>query len=178
MTECNDRGGFEGRVKKNLLHILFLALACIASGGCTGAAGALRDIEPSHSLWHGSWRSTEYSLVHGSIAARIPDDITAGKETAVPVAFGSSPFSIWRPGRTYVGRCTGVLSRQGLGTATLASARQVAPEDASVLKLTNFTGAYDLVDRIWIHFNGNRTEATGFWESSDGDRGTFQMKKE
>ena len=47
-----------------------------------------------------------------------------------------------------------------------------------MLQLTEFDGAYDLVERILIQFNTNMTEATGFWVSGDGDRGIFTLRKE
>jgi len=155
-----------------------MGLALFVSGCTPGAVRALRDVEPTYSLWHGPWKSTEYSLVHGTLAARIPDDIAAGKEAVVPVAMSCSPFSIWRPGKTYVGRCRGILSSRGLGAARITPAGEVSPEDVKFLRLTEFTGAYDLVDRIWIEFDQGMTRATGFWVSSDGDRGTFRLEKE
>ena len=139
---------------------------------------ALRDVEPEHSLWHGPWRSTEYALVKGTLAARIPDDLPVGVEIEVPVAMSCSRLSIWRPGQTFVGRCRGVLSGGGLGAAKTVAGATVSAEEAQILRLTEFSGAYDLVDRILIEFDETRTRATGFWVSSDGDRGTFRLEKE
>lgn len=157
---------------------MLVALACVSSGCISGALRALRHVEPTYSLWHGPWKSTEYVGVHGAVAARLPDDIAVGKETEVPVALSCSPFSIWRPGKTFVGRCRAVVSSQGLAAAMLTPTNAVSAEDVTVLRLTEFDGAYDLVERILIQFNTNMTEATGFWVSNDGDKGTFSLKKE
>ena len=125
---------------KKLLTIVILAmLACVTSGCISGAVRALRNVEPTYTLWHGPWKSTEYSAVHGTVATRLPDDIVVGQEVEVPVAISCSPFSIWRPGKTFVGRCRGILSSQGLAAAVHSPTNAIQPEDIAVLQLTQAT---------------------------------------
>ena len=168
-------------MKTKLTLILLITLAgisCVVSGCVCGAVRALRRVEPTYALWHGPWQSTEYSAVHGTVAARLPNDIAVGQEIEVPVAFSCSPFSIWRPGKTFVGRCRGVLKELGYATGTHNPTNAIRPEDVKVLGLTQYDGQYGFIDRYVIHFNTNMTVATGFWVSDDGDRGTFRLKKE
>ena len=167
---------------KNMRKILILALlgtlACCTSSCISGSVRAMRKVEPTYALWHGPWQSTEYSAVRGTVATRLPDNISVGQEVEVPVAISSSPFSIWRPGKTFVGRCRGILSRHGRAAASHIPTNTIRPEDVTVLQLTQYEGTYDLVEKYQIQFNSNMTEATGFWVSKDGDKGTFRMKKE
>ncbi len=165
-------------MKKKLILVMFVGVACISSGCISGAVRALRHVEPTYTLWHGPWESTEYSAVHGAVATRLPDNIAVGQEVEVPVAISCSPFSIWHPGKTFVGRCRGILSSQGLAAAAHSPTNAIQPEDVTVLQLTQFEGKYDLVEKYLIQFNTNMTEATGFWVSNDGDRGTFSLKKD
>jgi hypothetical protein len=165
-------------MKTTLICIALVCLTCLTSGCTSGAVRALRHVESTYTLWHGPWKSTEYRAVHGTVATRLPDIIAIGQEVEVPVAISCSPFSIWRPGKTFVGRCRGILSSQGLAAAAHSPTNAVQPEDITVLQLTQFEGKYDLVEKYLIQFNTNMTEATGFWVSNDGDRGTFSLKKE
>ena len=166
------------RMKKTLIPIVLVVVACVASGCVSGAVRALRKVEPTYALWCGPWKSTEYSAVHGTVATRLPDNIAVGQEVEVPVAISCSPFSIWRPGKTFVGRCRGVLASQGLAAAVHSPTNAIQPDDIKVLQLTQFEGKYDLVEKYLIEFNTNMTKATGFWVSNDGDRGTFSIAKE
>jgi hypothetical protein len=161
-----------------ILLIMLVGISCVVSGCVSGAVRSLRKVEPTYALWHGPWQSTAYSAVHGTVAARLPNDIAVGQEIEVPVAFSSSLLSIWRPGKTFIGRCRGVLKEAGQAVATHSPTNTVRPEDVKVLGLTQYDGQYDFVDRYVIQFNTNMTEATGFWVSNDGDRGTFSLKKE
>ena len=153
-------------------------IVCSISSCGSGALRAMRKAEPTYTLWHGPWESSEYSAVHGTVATRLPDKIAVGQEVEVPVAISCSPFSIWRPGKTFVGRCRGILSTEGLAAASHRPDHTFAPEDVTVLQLTQFEGKYDIVEKYLIQFNANMTEATGFWVSNDGDRGSFSLKKE
>ena len=163
-------------MKTGFLIPAVLALACLASGCATDAAQALRDVEPGYSLWSGTWQSTEFYLIQGTVAARIPDNVKVGQQIDIPVALSCSPYSEWRPGETYVDRRRGILKSEQPTAGSAASQGQ--PVNAKTIALTRLQGGQDLVEKYVIQFSSDMTSATGYWIGYDGDKGKFRLQKQ
>ena len=164
---------------KNRILKVFVLLVCGVSMGCaSGAVSALKDIDRTSALWHGQWESDQYPGWHGTVAIRIPENLTIGQEVDVPVAVGYSPDSTLRPGKIYVARFKGVLVNSRSGRGRYDPATPQRPVDPSTLDLTIVEGTYDIPETFSITFNETMNMAKGYWKTSKGNRGTFTLKRD
>ncbi len=154
--------------------------ACCLLLGCGGHVPSAGKIVPADdTIWHGEWKSTEYPMIYGSLASRIPPDLFVGRYIELPVAIRFDDASIYRAGETHVAQYRGVM------ISSLAARGGSVPTDtgadsktlARTFKIASVDGAEALASNFKIYFNNEMDYAEGYWKSPTGESGTFSLSR-
>ncbi len=141
--------------------------------GCASIHQEFEMAYPSSDLWTGEWKSEKVSRANGNIYTMIPKNLKNGQMLKVPVAISFSAFSPYYAGKTYVAEFKGLVSNNRI-TAYYKPNQKIDPK---ILNLSFSDGRYRPGERIRIVFNTQESKAEGFWESTDGEKGSFMLQK-